>query len=339
MRASPFAVLAALLAASGPAIAEPCAVTLVISPPSVRDVVAKWVQAEPRCSVALEVRIVPTDGGFYIHARDARGRVRERIVPDGQTAAVLITSWAADDTIAPGTARERVAIDDLAASPPKLRGPEPGVLIDRLVANPPRTVVRATPVPEVAVRAVAPPVRDRISGRTFEIAAMVGTSGDDTHHWGARTAVDLALRGRWHFGVSVAYTRAAYPVYRALDTGDLETSSLSATGYVATVGSVGPLEMRAHAGVGFAGTYLTGVLYDGTAPNHDAYAWPDAFGIYPTAEVAAHLRLIGEDTWQLEVGPYLRWLGESFSPPMPAIERIDARGWEALVDVAVRWKR
>lgn len=337
MRASLLAVLAPLLAAASPARAEPCAVTLVISPPSVRDVVAKWVQAEPRCSVALEVRIVPTDGGFYVHARDARARVRERIVPDAQTAAVLITSWAADDTIAPGAAQDQVVIDDLSWTAPKLRGPEPGVLIERTVERPAPIVTR--PAPTVAVRVDAPVARERITGRTLELAVMRGTSSDDTHHWGTRAAIDVMRHGRWRFGTSIALTHAEYPVYRDVDTGDLQTTHVSATGYVATTGTLGFLEARAHVGVGFVGTYLTGVLYDASTSLQEAYAWPDAFGMYPTVEAALHLRLIGDESWQLEVGPYVRWLGESFSPPMPAAERIDARGWETLIDVAVRWKR
>jgi len=338
MRAFPWAVVGTLVAAGSVASAEPCAVTLVISPPSVRDVVAKWVQAEPRCAVALEVRIVPTDGGFYVHARDARGRVRERIVPDGQTAAVLITSWAADDTIAPGTTRD--AVDDLAWSPPKVRGPEPGVLIDNLVYTPPPTIVAPVAAkPEVAVQGEPPPVRERIAGRTFRLAAMVGTNDDDAHHWGARGELDLALRGRWHLGAALSFAHTEYPIYRDVDTGDLQSSQLSATGYASTVLSLGPLEVRALGGVGFVGTYMNGVLYDPATSNNEAYAWPEAFGVYPTAEASLGLRLLGESTWQLEVGPYVRWLGESFSAPMPAGGRIAGRGWETMIDVAVRWKR
>lgn len=337
MRALSWVVVGTMVAAGSTASAEPCAVTLVISPPSVRDVVAKWVQAEPRCAVALEVRIVPTEGGFYVHARDARGRVRERIVPDGQTAAVLITSWAADDTIAPAAERDPVAIDVLVWSPPKVRGPEPGVLIGNLVYTPPPTI--AAPTPAIAVQVDGPPVRERIAGRTFQLAAMVGTNSDDTHHWGARGELDLALRGRWHLGAAVTFTHAEYSIYRDVDTGDLQSSHLSATGFASTVLSLGPLEVRALGGVGFVGTFVNGVLYDPATLNNEAYAWPDMVGVYPTAEASLGLRLFGESTWQLEAGPYVRWLGESFSAPMPAGGRIAARGWETTIDVAVRWKR
>lgn len=97
--------LGLLLAASHAALAQPvtspatCAVKVLRAPDDVRQVVEAWVQAEPRCSVALDVRIIPTDGGLYLFALDERGRIRERMVPDAQSAGVLVASWVADDTM------------------------------------------------------------------------------------------------------------------------------------------------------------------------------------------------------------------------------------------------
>jgi len=89
--------LAVALAAS-PAAAEPrCNVTIAYAPADVRAVVEAWINGEPHCVVSLEIRIVPTAGGYYLYARDAQGRVRERIVPDAHTAGVLVASWVADD--------------------------------------------------------------------------------------------------------------------------------------------------------------------------------------------------------------------------------------------------
>lgn len=48
---------------------------------------------------SLEVRVVPTDGGYYLFARDDRGFTRDRLVPDGATAGALVASWMADDSI------------------------------------------------------------------------------------------------------------------------------------------------------------------------------------------------------------------------------------------------
>jgi hypothetical protein len=97
--------LGVVLVAASQAAAQPvtspatCAVRVVRAPDDVRQVVEGWVQAEPRCSVALDVRIIATDGGLYLFALDERGRIRERIVPDAQSAGVLVASWVADDTM------------------------------------------------------------------------------------------------------------------------------------------------------------------------------------------------------------------------------------------------
>src|SRR5690606_15193316 len=94
--------LAVLLAASSAAAqsveeARTCQVTIARAPDDVREVVEAWVRSEPQCSKALEVRIVPTEGGLYLLAQDEQGRIRDRVVPDAETAGVLVASWIADD--------------------------------------------------------------------------------------------------------------------------------------------------------------------------------------------------------------------------------------------------
>ena len=94
-----------LLAAAGSANAQPaapappaaaCSVTIVRAPDAVRETIQQWL-AKEHCTLALQVRIIPTEGGLYLLANDEHGRVRERIVPDAASAGVLIASWAADD--------------------------------------------------------------------------------------------------------------------------------------------------------------------------------------------------------------------------------------------------
>jgi hypothetical protein len=80
---------------------EPCHVNIAFAPDDVRDEIEAWVRAEPRCVRELEVRVLPVDDGLYLQARDQEGRVRERVVPDGQSAAVLVVSWMADDSLDP----------------------------------------------------------------------------------------------------------------------------------------------------------------------------------------------------------------------------------------------
>src|SRR5258705_9803430 len=106
----------------GSAAAQPgvCNVSIVRAPDAVREVVEGWVRAEPRCSGELEVRIVPTDGGYYLFARDGAGRIRERVVPDPQSAGVLIASWAAADSI---VSEAPPLVDPMVAAPTRQMPP------------------------------------------------------------------------------------------------------------------------------------------------------------------------------------------------------------------------
>lgn len=167
------------LFASAPAAAAPCSVDLVRAPDEVREVVETWVKAEPQCSTALEVRIVPSDGGLFVIARDDRGRIHDRTVPDAQTAGVLITSWAADDDVyiphAPGTV---AAIETTVAVPP-LRW------------------------------------RDRSERRWIRAGSFVGLGTamfgggneyyDDKNATGGRASVGVWTHGAWTFDVTVGF--------------------------------------------------------------------------------------------------------------------------------------
>jgi hypothetical protein len=92
-------LVVASLALAVPAGAEPCDVTIARAPAELRAALESALAAESHCRVALELRAVPTDGGYYLLARDLHGRTRERIVPDVASAAVLVASWAADDEL------------------------------------------------------------------------------------------------------------------------------------------------------------------------------------------------------------------------------------------------
>src|SRR5688572_26737906 len=102
-------VVLVLVAVAGTAAAQPvtrpehdpCNVTIAVAPAEVRAEIEAWVRAEPRCERELEVRVLPADEGLYLQARSRDGRVRERVVPDAQSAAVLVVSWMADDSLGP----------------------------------------------------------------------------------------------------------------------------------------------------------------------------------------------------------------------------------------------
>lgn len=115
-------VLAAALRVSAGAqpVTQPerasCKVTIALAPADVRAEIEAWVRAEPRCERELEVRVVPTEDGLYLSASDPDGRVRERVVPDAQSAAVLVVSWMADDSLGPTFPEPHAAI--AAEAPP-----------------------------------------------------------------------------------------------------------------------------------------------------------------------------------------------------------------------------
>ena len=87
--------------AAPPGDVPPCEVSLTFSrvPENVRTVVQAWLRDEPTCGATLEVSVEAVEGGYLVNARDARGRVRLRRVPDAETLGVLIASWSADDRV------------------------------------------------------------------------------------------------------------------------------------------------------------------------------------------------------------------------------------------------
>src|SRR5262245_50735019 len=96
-----FLLAASVLLGAAPARADEaahCAVDVARAPADVRATIENWVASETHCAHAIEVRVVPTEGGLYLYARDEHGVVRERVVPDAQAAGVLVASWVADDS-------------------------------------------------------------------------------------------------------------------------------------------------------------------------------------------------------------------------------------------------
>jgi hypothetical protein len=81
--------------------AHPCTVTIVRAPDDVRREIEDWVHREVACRISLDVRVIPTDGGLYLLARESTGKLHERLVPDGQAAGVLVASWVANDSLEP----------------------------------------------------------------------------------------------------------------------------------------------------------------------------------------------------------------------------------------------
>jgi len=214
-----------LLALAGHAAAQPvtrperdCRVTIALAPADVRAEIEAWVSSEPRCEHELEVRVVPTKGGYYISARDERGRVRERVVPDAQSAAVLVVSWMADDSLGP-----------VFPTPVEREG---------------KTIIVETPpvVEELPSLVGAPSLR-----RGFQIERAqraqrwfsVGAAGSSAERMGVRGQVDLIAGRAWNLAVAGGWRAGE----RGPDIGQARV-------LVGTQRTFGRLSLRAQVGVG-----------------------------------------------------------------------------------------
>lgn len=222
-----------------------CQVTIARAPDDVRAVVETWVQSEPQCSVALEVRIVPTEGGLYLLAQDEHGRIRERIVPDAQTAGVLVASWIADDN----------------APPVYIPSPEP-VTAPAAPIAPLETTESLTPpglAPvSIVARAPAPPPR-RSKWLTASAMLPIGESAGI----GVRADVDVLRRGRWYFGAGLSLGGSEMPLMSSNGNGFIHTNDYKAVINIARPSQFGRWELRPAIGVGVMHT--VGLASDGVS--------------------------------------------------------------------------
>lgn len=232
-------LIAAIVAAATPAVAQPvtsptaCSVDLVRAPEDVRALVERSLADARHCSVALEVRIVQTKDGLYIMARDDRGTVRDRVVPDAQTAAALIASWADDGQPAPIAtidfhADVRIApMQDIAALPPSA----PGLVPAATLADD-----------------GAPRERSRPHHWVSEFLLF---GGGVSAFRGLRGEIDVIHRASWTAGISatIASTRNEGAMNE-----ELGVSDLGMTVYVAHPFRLGGWDMQPAAGLGFVWT-------------------------------------------------------------------------------------
>jgi len=265
-----------------PGIAPPasqCSVTIARAPDDVRNVVESWVRAEPSCTVKLEVRIIPTAGGFYLLARDEFGRVRERVVPDAQSAGVLVASWMAADSHGGETPYdirkpERVA----PVAPPALGG----------------EAMAEGSAPGLAP-VIAAPAAPR-QHRWLAIGGLLGMS--DAGGGGVRVEYDWRARRMATFGMIASASRTGQEMWGVGPYNDsmamLETFDAKVLGYLSFNWNASRWRFRSSLGAG--------IVY--TAAELDTYDYTQsASGLFPTGEVSfAVSRDIG-DNWSLSAGP------------------------------------
>lgn len=195
-----------------------CEVRFVRAPDDVRHVIERWLAAEPRCTSTIDLRVIPTDDGYYLIAQRPDGRLHERFVPDAQSAGVLVASWVADDWVQ--------------ASPPAPVRSRPTAL--------PPLIVNPFESESPAVVAISAPRPRANAARWLSLATMWGD--DEGRDGGLRAELDVLSRGNWTLGASLAWAQTSS--YSA------RNDDYWASGYGAYTMSYGRWEIRLGSGLG-----------------------------------------------------------------------------------------
>lgn len=280
---------------------EECGVTFVRAPDDARESIERYLRDEPRCTSSIDLRVVPTDGGYYLMAQRVDGRIHERIVPDLQSAGVLVASWIADDWISP--------------PPPPSVAPDPRPVVTELA--PPS----AAPMPRTGVVASASPP-DRKRHQWLTLGFGVQPDGDGA---GLRFEADVATAGAWRLGGIATYS-AHISRYAGVDwmTSSLRARDIQAMAQLSRTSSFGRWDLRLAIGAGIINTHITGWGEQWSSSGFTTFEETDTFGVGEASALVT--RRIGR-SWGIGVGPVLTILSESFqdSQTGAAIERNTAQ--------------
>lgn len=280
------ALVAVVVAAASPVLAQPitspetCEIKIVRAPDDVALDIEAWVRAEPRCNTSLELRVIPTDGGYYLFARRPDGRLHERLVPDGQSAGVLIASWMADDWVEP---------------PPAPR-PAP-VIVNPFEIGAPG---------EVAVRAQAPRATPP-STKWLSLSIMTRPqSGGGT---GLRAELDLFAHGAWTLGAAASWSGSTSELFDAygMQTNYLHSSDSKVMAVLARTSRWGGWGLRVGVGIGAMHTSI-----EADVPSTTGWQVLEDDGWFATVEASALItRTLGK-SWALSAGPILSRISQDF---------------------------
>ncbi len=262
-----------LVLAAGSAGADPgshCAVTIARAPEAIRGEIEAALAREQTCALPLDVRIVETDGGYYVFARDPRGRVREHIAPDAASIAVLVASWAAADDIGP------------VAAPAPFAPPAAAVPFRAPAEAPPAVL-------EPSVQAVAP-----TPARWLAFTVATGHTA-----YSARLDIDLWRRGGLAFGAAGAIEDTKQEVFASPDFIAIESHDyrgLATASYSVTWNG---WRLRAELAAGFA--VIDAEL---TAPSQTSGSLmtTGTTGVFPTADGQLLVGYNLSEHWGLDIG-------------------------------------
>jgi hypothetical protein len=283
-----FALTAAfLLAGAHTAVAqEPtCSVTFVRAPDDVRHVIERWLAKEPRCVSSIELRVLPTDDGYYLLAQRPDGHIHERIVPDATAAAVIVASWVADDwTVSPAR-------------------PLPAT-------TPPLTVAQIveTPAPSVIRRVVHEPSDSRI-GRWFMLGPMISMSSGGGY--GARAEVDVLRSGPWIAGLGLVASTSVVEAHNIYGSNWISVADLELLATVSRVFTSGRWSLKPTLGLGAAYTHAAASY----ASYPEDQPWPDDVmtggdTLSVVTEGSLMLARRFGDRWAASVGPIATYLNQ-----------------------------
>jgi hypothetical protein len=270
-------LLLVVVAGSAEAQTRPCAVTIVRAPDDVKTTVESWLAKEP-CATPLVVRIIPTEGQLYIYAQDERGRVRERVVPDAESAGVLIASWTADDGIA--IAEPAPIVAPIIAAEPVRETQHDLVAVFR-------------PTAERARTPLAPPADHWL---TLAVGAGSGA--------GLRAEVEALRRGAFTADLQIGWGRSAMN-----DLDDPQSSGIYIARFEDLSGAVAAhytwpfakkWHLRGGLGAGVVGSQLSLEYFD---PNTGSTASANASLVSAFAEASLLVGYSFADHWQVELGP------------------------------------
>ncbi len=219
------AIVIASFAIAGSAAAQPsppprCDVTVAHAPDEVRAEIDGWLAQESRCNVALEVRVVPSEGGYYLFARDALGRIRERVVPDAASAGVLVASWAASDGFSP---------------------PPPPV---ETLPQPPVTTM--SPAPPSSPIYVERATARRVAPRWVSASAFTSSLGGS----GGRLDADVLRWGAYALGVALGASQDRRPEMQLMSDSIMTTTSFDVVAMASATATFHGWRLRGGFGVG-----------------------------------------------------------------------------------------
>ena len=316
-------VLVSSAAAAQPGVAPPapsCSITIARAPDDVRAIVESWVQAEPRCTVKLELRIVPTAGGYYMLARDEFGRVRERVVPDAQSAGVLVASWMAADSHDGQT-------------PYDVRKPElaPAPVAAGAIGGEVQLAPEGAPGMAPIVAATKPARREP---RWLSIGGMFAMSG--AGGGGVRSEWDWRQKGRMTFGLGASASRSLLAFYTPSSSSYMTTLDAFDSKLLA----YGALSVR-RGGWSLRSSLGLGLVYTSASLQFD-YGTRAAGGVFPAGEVAMSVNLDLGSSWALSAGPvvslYVQQYKITDAGPTYYYESTLSRDLDVMMYLAARYR-